>query len=321
MKKLRIVRLICMIIALCMILVLIPSCKEEKVYKIGIAKFDAHDAISSSTEGFRETVISGLGGVENVEFIEYNIGRDSNYCDKIINEFIEKDVDLILANGTGALQSAAKATDTIPILGTSITDFSVALNFEGAKGALGKNVSGTSDIAPIDEMAEVIFDNVPDAKTIAILYCATEANSNYQVNKMSSLLRAKGMSATLYSFENDKDMPAVALSAAENSDVVYIPSDNATSAMAEDIYKIIKPTGTPIIATGEEACGKCGVATLAIDYKELGKKTGKMAVEILLGESDIADMEIAYLPNPTKKFNVKIGNEMGIQIPAGYEAF
>lgn len=321
MKIIRLSRFLCLITAVLLTVALLPSCKEEKVYKIGIAKFEAHDAISSSTEGFRETVIAGLGGVENVEFIEYNIGRDSNYCDKIIQEFLDEEVDLIMANGTGALQSAAKATDTIPILGTSITDFSAALDFEGVKGALGKNITGTSDIAPVDELAEVILDNIPEVKTVSILYCSSEANSNYQVNKMTSVLRVKGISSTLYSFENDKDLPAVALSAAENSDVIYIPADNATSKLAEEIYKITKPTGTPIIATGEEVCAKCGIATLAINYKELGKKTGEMAIEILLGEKDIADMEIAYLPNPTKKFNVKIGTEMGIQIPGGYEAF
>ena len=314
-------RVISFMLVICLLIVLFPSCKEKKVYKIGIAKFEAHDSIAASTEGFRETVISGLGGIENVEFIEYNVGRDSEYCDEVINKFIKKNVDLIMANGTGALQSAAKATDSIPILGTSITDFEVALNIEGVKGAVGKNISGTSDIAPIDEMAEVIFDAVPNAQNVGILYCSSEDNSNYQVNKMTAVLSQKGVNVTLYSFENDSDMPKVALSAAENSDVIYIPADNATSKLASQIYETVKETKTPIIATGEEACELCGIATLAIDYKELGKKTGKMAVDILLGRSDIADMEIMYLPHPAKKFNVQIGNEMGIDIPAGYEAF
>ncbi|MBR5515472.1 MAG: ABC transporter substrate-binding protein [Clostridia bacterium] len=321
MKKCFLVRLVSFLLLITVIIMILPSCSNKKVYKIGIAKFEAHDAIATSTEGFRETVIAGLGGVENVQFIEYNIGRDKEYCDKIIQRFIDNDVDLIMANGTGALQAAAKATDTIPILGTSITDFESALNFEGAKGALGKNVSGTSDIAPIDGMLEVIMETVPDVKMVGIIYCSSESNSNYQVHRMNTLLKADGISVTMYPFENDKDLPAIAKTAAENSDVIYLPADNATSQMAEEIYKNTAPYGTPIIATGEETCEKCGIATLAINYKELGKKTGKMAVDILTGKEEIKNMEIAYQPNPTKKFNVDIGNEFGIQIPSGYEAF
>ncbi|MBE6685983.1 MAG: ABC transporter substrate-binding protein [Ruminococcaceae bacterium] len=322
MMKKRTIRLISFIIVVSLLAMLLPSCSnKEKVYKIGIAKFEAHDAIDRSTEGFRESVISGLGGIDYVEFIEYNIGRDSNYCDKIIKKFIDKDVDLIMANGTGALQSAAKATDSIPILGTSITDFETALDFKGVKGALGKNITGTSDIAPLDEMAKVITDTVPDAKMVGILYCSSESNSDYQVKRMTNILRGNGLSVTQYPFENDKDLSAIAKTAADLSDVIYIPADNATSNLAKEIDSIIRPTGTPVIATGEDNCKAFGVATLAIDYKELGKKTGEMAVDILLGEKNVQDIEIAYLPGPTKKFNVERGNELGIQIPIGYEAF
>ena len=240
-------------------------------------------------------------------------------CSTIVNQFLADEVDLILANATPALQAASAATVEIPILGTSITEYGVALEIDGFSGTVGGNISGTSDLAPLDEQAAMIKEWFPDAKTVGLIYCSAEANSQYQVDVVKAELEKLGYTATLYSFSDSNDLAAVAEGAVAASDVIYVPTDNTVAANTGIIDNICRPAKVPVIAGEEGICSGCGVATLSISYYDLGVTTGKMAAKILTGEADIAEMAIEYAP-VTKKYNATICDALGLTAPEGYVA-
>ena len=154
--------------------------EESGTYSVGICQLIKHEALDAATAGFKQALIDQLGA-ENIKFNEQNAAGDSNTCATIINTFVADEVDLIMANATPALQAAATATLTIPVLGTSITEYGVALSIDDFSGIVGTNISGTSDLAPLDQQAQMILDWVPEAKTVGLLYCSAEPNSKYQV--------------------------------------------------------------------------------------------------------------------------------------------
>lgn len=287
-------------------------------YTVGICQLVPHVALDAATEGFKAALEAALPG--QVTFVEQNAAGDPATCSTIVNSFVSSNVDLIMANATPALQSAAAATASIPILGTSVTEYGVALSIENFTGTVGSNVSGTSDLAPLDQQAAMIKEWYPDAKTVGLLYCSGEANSQYQVDTVKSLLEDMGYSCTLYAFSDSNDMASVTQSAADNSDVIYVPTDNTVASNAGIIDNICRPAKKPVFAGEEGICTGCGVATLSISYYDLGVATGKMAAKILTGESKIEEMPIEYAANFTKKYNKAICDDMEITPPDGYEA-
>lgn len=287
-------------------------------YKIGICQLVQHDALDAATLGFKEALTEELGEA-NVEFDEQNAQNDPNTCSTIINGFVSSNVDLILANATPALQAAAAGTDTIPILGTSVTEYGVALELDDFNGVVGRNISGTSDLAPLNEQADIVQELFPDAKNVGLLYCSAEANSQYQVDTVKGFLEEKGYTCEYYAFSDSNDLSAVVTQAADNSDVIYVPTDNTCANNAELIRNTCAPAKVPIIAGEEGICGGCGVATLSISYYDIGAATGKMAARILKGEEKIEEMPIEYAPTFVKKYNKELCDELGITIPDGYE--
>ena len=288
----------------------------DKKFNVGIVQLVQHEALDAATEGFKKALTDKLGE-GNVTFDTQNASGDTANCSTIVNNFVANKVDLIMANATPALQAAYNATETIPILGTSVTEYGVALGIDNFNGTVGSNVSGTSDLAPLDEQAQMILDLFPEAKTVGLLYCNAEANSQYQVKVVKEYLEAKGITCNTYTFSDSNDISAVTTAAAAEIDVLYIPTDNAAAASAEIIGNILRDKKIPAIAGEEGICAKCGVATLSISYYDLGYKTGEMAAEILLGNKKIEEMPIEYAPT-TKKFNKTIADELGIVIPEGY---
>lgn len=291
--------------------------KEDDVYTVGICQLVQHDALDAATQGFKDALVEELGE-DKVKFDEQNAQGDPNTCSTIINGFVSGDVDLILANATAALQAAAAGTDTIPILGTSVTTYGVALEIDDFNGTVGGNVSGTSDLAPLDGQADMVKEIFPDAKKVGLLYCSAEANSQYQVDTVKKYLEELGFTCELYAFSDSNDLSAVCTSAAENSDVIYVPTDNTVASNTEIIKNICMPAKVPVIAGEEGICADCGVATLSISYYDLGVATGKMAAKILKGESKISEMPIEYAPQFTKKYNKEICDELGVTIPEDY---
>lgn len=291
---------------------------EDAEYHVGICQLVPHEALDAATKGFRDALTEEFG--DKVVFDEQNAANDSATCATIANEFVTSKVDLILANATPALQAAATATSDIPVLGTSVTEYGVALGISGFSGTVGGNVSGTSDLAPLDQQAQMIKEWYPDAKTVGLLYCSNENNSQYQVDTVQGYLEELGYTCTQYPFSDSNDMAAVTQTAADNSDVLYVPTDNTCASSTGIIDNICRPAKIPVFC-GEEGIAKgCGVATLSISYYDLGVATGKMAVKILKGEANISEMPVEYAANFTKKYNKEICDELGVTPPEGYEA-
>ncbi len=287
-------KIIAMVTVLVILASLLTACGGGNgKYTVGICQLMPHVALDDATRGFRDALIAELGE-DKVEFLEQNAQGDSTACTTIINDFVTKKVDLILANATPALQSAVNGTATIPILGTSITEYGSALGIENFSGVVGGNVSGTSDLAPLDQQAQMILDIFPDTQTVAMLYCSAEANSAYQIKVVTEYLTSKGITCVDYAFSDSNDVASVSAAAAAAADVIYIPTDNTAASCAEAINGAVLMSETPIMGGDAGICGGCGIATLCITYYDLGYATGKMAAQILTGEADIATMPIAY---------------------------
>jgi len=287
-------------------------------YTVGICQLVPHDALDAATQGFKDALNEALAG--QVEFKEGVGAGDSATCTPIVTDLVSSNVDLIMANATGALQAAAAATEDIPILGTSVTEYGVALNIANFTGTVGNNISGTSDLAPLSEQADMVTEWFPEAKTVGLLYCSAEPNSQYQVDEVQKFLEAKNLTCTQYPFADSNDMAAVTQTAAAECDVIYVPTDNTVASNTGIIDNICRPAGVPVIAGEEGICKGCGVATLSISYYDLGVATGKMAAKILTGEADVSEMAIGYAENVTPKYNPVICEELGLTPPDGYVA-
>lgn len=286
-------------------------------FTIGICQIQAHPALDQATKGFQDALTEQLGA-DKLSFQLKDAGGDYNNCATIMDGFVVDGVDLILANATNPLQAAASATSTIPILGTSVTDYATALGIEGWTGTVGKNISGTSDLAPLDQQAAMIQEMFPDAENVGLLYCSTEPNSVYQINIMKEHLTGMGYICTEFSFADVNELQAVTENACTTSDVIYIPTDNTAAAYPETIANVVIPAKVPVIAGESGICSGCGVATLSIDYYDLGYATGLMAAKILKGEADISTMPVEFAPAPAKMYNPANCEALGITPPADY---
>ena len=292
---------------------------KDKVYNIGICQLVEHDALDAATKGFKDVLIEKLGK-DNVKFDEQNAQDESATCSTIVNSFVSSNVDLIMANATPALQSAANATADIPVLGTSVTDYATALALKDFDGVVGNNVSGTCDLAPLDKQAEMIIELFPEAKKVGILYCSAEPNSKFQSTEITKILEDKGLTCAEYTFVNSNDIAGVVQQAVADSEVIYVPTDNTVASNTSVIDSIARPAGIPIVAGEAGICSGCGVATLSISYEDLGRATGEMAYEILVNDKDITEMKVEYAAATTKQYNKEIAEELKITIPDGYVA-
>lgn len=289
-----------------------------KTYNIGICQLIQHEALDAATQGFKDALTEKLG--DRVTFDEQNAQGDSQNCTTICNQFVSANDDLILANATPALQAAYTATESIPILGTSITHYGTALDITDWKGYTETNVSGTADLAPLDEQAAVLHELFPDKSTVGVLYCSAEANSKYQYETIKPYFEQDGYTVKEYTFSDSNDIAAVVTTACDECDVLYIPTDNTAANNTAIIDNIAQPKNIPIVTGEEGLCSGCGVATLSISYYELGKQTGEMAYEILEEGKDISTMEIRFAPATTKKYDKERCEALGITIPDDYVA-
>lgn len=288
---------------------------DDKTYTVGICQLSQHTALDAATQGFMDALEKALPG--QVKFNNQNASNEITQCSAIVNQFIAEEADLILANATPALQAAAAATTEIPILSTSVTEYSAALDIELKNGIVGGNISGTSDLTSSPEQAKMVQLWFPDAKNIALLYCSAEANSQYQIDSVKIELEKLGYTCTPYPFTDSNDLFSVVEGAAAASDVIYTPTDNTVAANAAIIDNVCRPAGIPVIGGDEGICSGCGVAALCIDYYELGAATGEMAARILTGEADISKMPIQYT-EPDYVYNEAICSALGLTPPDGY---
>ena len=262
------------------------SDNKDAKYTVGVVQLVPHVALDAATQGFVDRLTEILG---------------------------EENVDIQVEIAAGDSATCA------PIVTDSVTEYGVAMGISNFNGTVGGNVSGTSDLADLEKQAAMVQEWFPDAKTVGLLYCSAEPNSQYQVDTVQAFLEGMGFTCKQYPFADSNDMAAVTTDAAANSDVIYVPTDNAVAAATGIIDGICQPAGVPVIAGEEGICAGCGVATLSISYYDLGCKTAEMAAQILTGEADISTMAIAYADNITPKYNAAICEALGITPMEGYE--
>ncbi|MBO5892100.1 MAG: ABC transporter substrate-binding protein [Oscillospiraceae bacterium] len=289
---------------------------DDGKYVVGICQLVQHEALDAATQGFKDALVKELG--DKVTFEEKNASNEAPACTTIINGFVASGVDLIMANATPALQAAVAGTDKIPVLGTSVTDYASALELDSWTGTVGGNVSGTSDLAPLADQAAMLKELFPDKKNVGLLYCVGEPNSQYQVDVITVELEKLGYTVKAFGFTDTNDVSSVAQAACSASDVIYIPTDNTAAANTEAIANVVVPAKVPVVAGESGICKGCGVATLSIDYYDLGYATGLMAAKILTGQADVSSMPVEYASEFTKMYNAENCAALGITIPEGY---
>lgn len=314
-KKIISAALALMLMAFCF-----TGCKTEKkdTYVVGICQLAQHDALDAATNGFMKALKDKLG--DKVRFDLQNASGEATNCTTICSKFVSDKVDLIMANATGALSAAAQATDTIPIVATSITDYATALDIKDWNGTTGFNVTGTADLAPLEQQSAMIKELVPNAKMVGILYCSSEPNSKFQSTVMQEKLKALGFECKEFTFVDTNDVTAVTQQAAAECDAIFAPTDNTVASNGPAINNVLEPAKIPLIAGEQGICEKCGIATLSISYYDIGYKAGEMAYEILVNGADPAKMAIEYSKDLTKKYMADRCRELGITVPDGYVA-
>ena len=297
----------------------LSGCGEKKAkYTVGICQLVQHDALDAATKGFKDVLKEKLG--DDIEFDEQNAANDSATCATIANQFVSNKVDLIMANATPALQAAASATADIPVVATSITDYATALEISDWTGKTGTNITGSSDLAPLKEQAEMIKELFPEAKKVGILYNSGEANSKYQATEVTKALKELGIEAKEYTSADSNDLASVVTTACAEVDVIYIPTDNTMASNTGIVNNIAEPAKVPVVAGEVGICKGCGVATLSIDYYSIGKKAGEMAYEILVNGAKAGEMEIEYADTLTKQYMASRCKTLGITVPTDYVA-
>lgn len=286
---------------------------DAKTYTVGIVQQLEHPALDAATEGFRDKLTELLG--DSVTFDYQNAQGEQTNCTTIATKFVSNNVDLIMANATTALQSAAAATGDIPIVGTSVTDYKTAGVIE-ENDAPGRNVTGVSDLAPVDEQIALLQRVCPDAEKVAIVYCSAEPNSIFQSELAQQYLGDAGLEFAEYTAADSNEVQAVITKAISECDTVYIPTDNTMANNMEIIKNVTVPAKVPVICGEENMCGGGGLATLSISYYELGQKAGEMAYDILVNGAEPASMPIEYVSeNITPKYNAETVAALGIEIP------
>ena len=300
------------------VLSLTANAMAQDTYSVGVSQLVQHVALDAATQGFVDALTEKLGDAVTIDV--QNASGDSNTCSTIVNTFIANDVDLIMTNATPALQAAVAATGDIPILGTSVTDYATALDIDDWSGHTGMNVSGTSDLAPLKEQAEMLQELFPEAKKVGLLYCSAEPNSKYQVEVITEYLTELGYECTEFTFADSNDVASVTQNAADNSDVLYIPTDNTAASCTEAIRNVLEPAGVPAVVGEEGIAAGCGVAALSINYYDLGYTTGEMAYEILVDGADVSTMDVRFAPKVEKKYNAELCEFFGVEVPEDYVA-
>lgn len=312
-------KMLALVLALCMVLSCAAAVAET--YHVGILQLVQHNALDAATKGFRDALVEKLG--DEVVFDEQNAQGEMANCALIANGFVADKVDLMLANATPALQACMAATRTIPVLGTSVTDYATALGDEtiDATVGTGANVSGTSDGVPAQLYADITMELIPNAKKVSVLYCASEANSVVQADQYKACIEAYGVECNIFTFTDSNDINIVCANAIEGVDALYIPTDNTAASNMSIVANVCVPAKMPVICGEENMMGVGGLATVSISYYDIGYLAGEMAYEILVNGADVSAMPIGYSTNPVKEYNPDFAAAIGFEVPEGYAAF
>ncbi len=284
------------------------SCGDKADFTVGICQLMEHESLDKATQGFVDALTEEMEKAGKTVDIDSQVAGGQDLCTTVINTFTAKKVDLIMANATPALLAAANATDSIPVLGTSVTDYSDTFG-----GNIPANVTGTSDAVPFDDQAEMMIESLglTAGDQVGVLYCTNESNSLIQYNAVKEHFEAAGIVVKAYTFSETTELQALVNSMAAECKAVYVPSDNTVADNDSIVGTICNEAKVPVFTSyGGAIC----YASLAIDYYELGAQTGKMAAEILLGTKTVADFDIKTL-TPSVVYNEELCGALGITVP------
>lgn len=287
---------------------MLTSCGEKTDYTVGICQLMEHESLDKATKGFVDALNEEMKKAGKTVAIDTQVAGGVDLCSTVVKTFTAKNVDLIMANATPALLAAANATTTIPVLGTSVTDYADTFG-----GNIPANVSGTSDAVPFDEQAQMMIESLGlvAGDLVGVLYCTNESNSVIQYNAVKELFEAEGIVVKAYTFSETTELQALVTAAANEIKALYVPSDNTVADNDSIVGTICNEKKIPVYTSyGGAVC----YASLAIDYYELGYETGKMAAEILLGTKKPADFEIKTLV-PSVVYNKELCAQLGITVP------
>ncbi|PKM48449.1 MAG: sugar ABC transporter substrate-binding protein [Firmicutes bacterium HGW-Firmicutes-6] len=289
--------------------------------RVGILQYVQHAALDSALEGFKIALSdNGYISGQTIIFLEQNAQGDTNNCSTIADQFVSDNVDLVLAIATPAAQAMAGKTSEIPILGTAVTDYVVA-NLVDSNQAPGGNVSGTSDMNPIKEQIDLLVKLAPATKTVGVLYTSSEDNSVLQAGIAKDAIEALGLEYVEVTVNNSNDVQQAVQSIVTQCDAIYIPTDNTFASAMPLVYGVTVESKTPVIVGEKGQVENGGLATLGINYYDLGYQTGLMAVEILQNGADISSMAVQTASDFDYCINGTVAQEIGIEIPADLQEY
>ncbi len=305
-KVLSILMVLTLCVSACFAL---TSCGNSADFTVGICQLMVHDALDQATKGFVDTLTEEIEKSGKSVTFDTQVAGEANLCTTVVNTFTAKNVDLIMANATPALLAAANVSTTIPVVGTSVTDYEDTFS-----GNIPTNVTGTSDAVPFDEQAKMMIDTLGlvAGDKVGVIYCTNESNSLIQYNAVKELFEKEGIVVQAYTFSETTELQALTTSAAGECKAIYVPSDNTVAQNDTIVGTICTEKNVPVFTSyGGTIC----YASLAIDYYELGRETGKMAAEILLGTKTPADIDVKTL-TPSVVYNNELCAQLGITVPA-----
>ena len=299
-----------LVLALCVGMCLsFAGCSDKADYTIGICQLMEHSSLDQATEGFIAALTKAMNDAGKTVEFDTQVAGESDLCTTVINAFTAKNVDLIMANATPSLLAAANGTSTIPVLGTSVTDYDDTFG-----GNIPANVSGTSDAVPFDEQAQMMIDTLGlvAGDQVGVLYCSNESNSLLQYEAVKVLFEDAGIVVTAYTFSDTTELQTLVTKACSEVKAIYVPSDNTVADNDAIVGTICSDANIPVYTS--YASSIC-YASLAIDYYELGYQTGLMAAKILLEGAAPADFDIMTL-TPSVVYNEELCGQLGIEVPA-----
>ncbi|GHU51642.1 ABC transporter substrate-binding protein [Clostridia bacterium] len=298
-----------------------PAVSSTKVPEIGIIQLVEHPALSLARDGFVKALADN--GYTDGATVKLNIqvgSGDTSNLSTIADQFVGNKVDLIFAIATPAAQSVAGKTQTIPILGTAITDYETAGLVDSIQTP-GRNVSGTSDMNPVTDQIDLLLQFVPDCETIGFLYNSSEDNSKFQIDIAKEYAESKGLKWKEITVANSNDVQQAVTSIVTDVDAIYLPTDNVFASTMPTVYSVTVASKTPVIGSEAAHVENGALATLGINYYDIGYQTGLMAIEVLRGGKDVSDMPIQYPKDFSYLINGDTADALGIAVPPELEQY
>lgn len=289
--------------------------KDKEMVTVGIVQLAEHDALSSANKGFVDGLAAeGFVEGENLTINQQNAQSDQSNLQNIAQQFVANKVDLICAIATPAAQTVANATSDIPVVATAVTDY-VEAKLAESNEAPGHNVTGTSDMNPIEDQVDLILAIAPEAKVIGTIYCSSEVNSELQVGLMRQYAESKGLEVEEATVSTVNDIQQAAQSLVnKNVDAIYVPTDNVVASAMPNLVGVTDEYKLPVICGEAAPVANGGLATIGIDYYKLGQQTAAMAAKILRGEATPAEMPIETQKEMTYTVNQEVAERLGITI-------